>query len=124
VKLGFCTVEVEVALTPKFHAQLVGAFVEVSVKFTVSGAVPDVGVAPKLATGADVGVVARRAMSACQYRRVELLLARTTSPVRLLTLCFVDVTLFMLALTLSRMTAVPRPDGKVIVAAFNDAVFS
>ena len=47
---GDCTVDV--APSPKFQDQLVGEPVLVSVKFTVSGAVPLVGVAVKLAVGA------------------------------------------------------------------------
>jgi uncharacterized protein YPO0396 len=50
VALGFCAVEV--APLPKLQDQLVGVFVDVSEKFTVRGAVPDVGDAVKLATGA------------------------------------------------------------------------
>ena len=43
---------VVVPLLSKSQAQLVGAFAEVSVKLTASGAAPLVGVAEKLATGA------------------------------------------------------------------------
>jgi hypothetical protein len=45
---------VEVVPSPKFHAQLVGAFVEESVKVTARGAAPLVGLAVKEATGATV----------------------------------------------------------------------
>ena len=47
---GFCVVDV--APLPKSHAHEVGEPVEVSVKFTVRGTVPDVGAAVKEATGA------------------------------------------------------------------------
>jgi hypothetical protein len=43
---------VEVPPSPKFQDQEVGLFVEVSVKLTGSGAVPEVGVPEKPATGA------------------------------------------------------------------------
>ena len=43
---------VEVPLSPKFQAHDVGEFVEISVNVTVSGLVPEVGEAVKLATGA------------------------------------------------------------------------
>jgi hypothetical protein len=49
---GFCAVEV--VLSPKFHAQLVGVFVEESVKVTARGAAPLVGLAVNEATGATV----------------------------------------------------------------------
>jgi hypothetical protein len=39
--------------SPKLQFQLVGVFVEVSVNWTMSGAVPYVGVAVKFATGAN-----------------------------------------------------------------------
>ena len=39
-------------LSPKFHDHAVGVFVELSVNFTVNGAVPDVGEPVKAATGA------------------------------------------------------------------------
>ncbi len=52
--LGFCAVEVPVS--PKFHDQLVGLFVDMSVKLTVNGTVPLVGVPLKLATGAGGGL--------------------------------------------------------------------
>ncbi len=45
--------EVDVPPSPKSQDQLVGEPVLVSVKFTTSGAVPVVGVAVKLAVGAD-----------------------------------------------------------------------
>ena len=45
--------EVDVPPFPKVQAQLVGEPLLVSVKFTASGAVPLVGVAVKLAVGAD-----------------------------------------------------------------------
>jgi hypothetical protein len=48
---GFCDVDVEPS--PKFHDQLVGVFVEVSVKATVSGAVPELGEVVNEATGGD-----------------------------------------------------------------------
>ena len=41
-------------LSPKFHNHDVGVFVELSVNVTVNGAVPDVGVPVKAATGAMV----------------------------------------------------------------------
>lgn len=43
---------VEVPLSPKFQVHDVGELVEVSVNMTVSGLVPEVGEALKLATGA------------------------------------------------------------------------
>jgi hypothetical protein len=46
---GLCAVDVEPS--PKFHAQAVGALEDVSVKVTISGAIPDVGIVVKLATG-------------------------------------------------------------------------
>ena len=46
---------VEVPLSPKFQAHDVGELVEVSVNVTVSGLVPEVGEAVKLATGANRG---------------------------------------------------------------------
>ncbi len=49
---GDCAVDVPTP-SPKSQAQLVGEPVLVSVKFTVSGAVPVIGVAVKLAVGAD-----------------------------------------------------------------------
>jgi hypothetical protein len=49
VWLGFCTAEV--APSPKLHDQAVGLPEDVSVKVTVSGAVPLVGEALKLAAG-------------------------------------------------------------------------
>ncbi len=45
--------EVDVPPSPKVQAQLVGEPLLVSVKFTTRGAVPVVGVAVKLAVGAD-----------------------------------------------------------------------
>jgi hypothetical protein len=42
----------EVALSPNDQFHKVGEFVETSVKVTVNGAVPDVGVPVKLASGA------------------------------------------------------------------------
>jgi hypothetical protein len=47
---GFC--RVEVVPSPKFHDQLVGDPVEVSVKLTASGAVPDAGAALNEGVGA------------------------------------------------------------------------
>ncbi len=44
-------------VSPKFHAHEVGLLAEVSVNVTVSGAVPDVGVPVKLATGGGVVTV-------------------------------------------------------------------
>ena len=41
----------DVPPSPKFHAQLVGLFVEVSVNVAMKGIVPEVGVAVKDATG-------------------------------------------------------------------------
>ena len=41
--------------SPKFQSQDVGAFVDLSVKVTPSGAAPVTGVAVKFATGAGVG---------------------------------------------------------------------
>jgi hypothetical protein len=43
--------------SPKFHDPVVMLPVEVSVKVTVSGAVPEVGVVVKLAAGAEAAVV-------------------------------------------------------------------
>jgi hypothetical protein len=40
-------------LSPKFHDQEVGVLVELSVKVTESGAVPEVGVPEKAATGGE-----------------------------------------------------------------------
>ena len=40
-----------VLLSPKFHDHEVGELVEVSVKLTANGAVPEVGVPVKFATG-------------------------------------------------------------------------
>ena len=111
----------EVVPLPKSHDQLVGLFVEVSVNLTVNGAVPDVGEAVKLATGT-TGELWRTGLSECQYRLVELLLASTTRPLALLTLCLVEVTLFTLAEAASRMTAVPRPEAKTGLSI--GAVFS
>ena len=51
--LGFWAVEVP--LSPKSHSQEVGEPVEVSLKVTVSGADPDVGLPVKLAVGAELG---------------------------------------------------------------------
>jgi hypothetical protein len=45
--------DVDVPPSPKVQAQLVGEPLLVSVKFTVSGAVPEVGDAVKLAVGPD-----------------------------------------------------------------------
>ncbi len=56
--VGFCTVLV--ALSPKAQDQEVGVLVEESVKVTLSGAVPEVGVPEKLATGAGVPVASVR----------------------------------------------------------------
>ena len=53
VWLGFR--DVDVPVSPNVHAQLVGEFDEVSVKFTVNGATPLVGVAVKLAVGGATG---------------------------------------------------------------------
>ena len=53
VWLGFWSVLV--VPSPKFQDQLVGVPVEESVKFTASGAVPLLGLALKLATGAVTG---------------------------------------------------------------------
>ena len=47
----------DVPTSPKFHAHDVGELVEVSVNATVSGAVPDVGIPVKLATGGGVVTV-------------------------------------------------------------------
>ena len=41
----------EVVVSPKFHDHAVGEFVELSVKLTASGALPEVGVPEKFATG-------------------------------------------------------------------------
>ena len=46
---GFLTVSV--VPSPKFHCQIVGTLVVVSVNVTVSGAVPDVGVPENDAVG-------------------------------------------------------------------------
>ena len=50
--LGFC--EVEVDPSPKSHARFVGELVEVSLKLTLSGALPEVGLAVKEAFGGTV----------------------------------------------------------------------
>lgn len=47
----------DVPLSPKFHDHEVGEFVDASVNTTFKGAVPDVGVPLKSATGGKVGVV-------------------------------------------------------------------
>jgi len=47
----------DVPASPKFHAHEVGELVDVSVNATVSGAVPEVGVPVKLATGGGVVTV-------------------------------------------------------------------
>jgi hypothetical protein len=52
VWVGFAVVLV--VPSPKFHDRLVILPVEVSVKLTDTGAIPDVGVAEKLATGGAV----------------------------------------------------------------------
>ena len=52
---GFCNVDV--VPSPKFHDHDVGPPVDVSEKAAVNGAVPDVGVAVKLAVGAGGGEV-------------------------------------------------------------------
>ena len=48
-----CTgfLEVDVVPSPKVQFQLVGEFVELSVNVTVNGALPEVGVLEKFATG-------------------------------------------------------------------------
>ncbi len=53
--LGFCTVDEPPS--PKVHDQEVGELVELSVKLTLNGLVPLVGVPEKLATGAGVPCV-------------------------------------------------------------------
>src|SRR6266508_2794169 len=55
-------------------------------------------------------------MSACQYRCVTSLLVSTTRPVALVTLCLLDVTLLRFGDAASRMTGVPRPSGKEMLA--------
>jgi hypothetical protein len=119
---GFCTVDVAVELeSPKFHAHDVGLPVDVSVKFTDSGAVPVVGDIVKFAVGAGVVVPEPGTTSACQYRLVVSLPARTTMPEALEALCFVVVTLFRFSEAASRMTMVPTPavnDGEVMLVDF------
>ena len=53
--IGFLTVAFTMLPSPKFHCQIVGPFVVVSVKVTVNGAVPNVGVPVNDAVG---GVIA------------------------------------------------------------------
>jgi hypothetical protein len=62
--------------------------------------------------GAVVSADASSARSACQYRVVDMLLASTTSPLEPVTLCLVEVGLFVFAEAASPMIGVPRPARK------------
>ena len=55
--MGFLTVALTEEPSPNDQDHEVGVLVEASVKATVSGAVPEVGVPVKLATGATVAAV-------------------------------------------------------------------
>ena len=59
---------INVELSPKFHDQATGVLVLVSVNITPNGALPDNGVAVKLATGTGVGVDEVTIVTICEYQ--------------------------------------------------------
>jgi hypothetical protein len=104
---------VALAPSPKLHPQLVGPPVDASLKATVSGASPAVGVPVKSGVGAaGSGGEPLPPISACQYWSVVLLLASTTTPLAAVTFCFVDVTSLSFSAPVSSMTTSPIPAAK------------